>query len=464
MARVGEQVAGALAYVHSLGIVHRDVKPSNVLVNTEGGAFLSDFGIARLVDGTRMTQSGLMIGTAAFLSPEQVRGQTAGPAADVYALGLVLLEGLTGRREYPGTPVESAVARLSRAPRVPPELGSSWVDLLTEMTAEDADARPDAEATVARLTALAVESLGVGPLDIASLGADGVRSRVDEPTLSEPGPVVEAVSDGGGHAVERADDADGVAVDADSMAVDVVAGSGAPDPGPEPVTTRDVPAQRTPPGALALPDVELEPDPGPESDSTALSRVPALLARVPAGSRRTGVLLLVGAGVVAVLAGVVPMLDDGFARTDLGGGSTSEGGADPAAVTGPAATAAPDDRQSYRRAPVPQLVVPVPSSVFVARTSHDGAQGPPAAPGVQATPSRSGSKSPSPSVTGSSSPTTSPGASVSGSPSGSVSPSGGSPSPSGTPGPTSGQGSPSPSGGAGGGTATPTTTRTAAAG
>ncbi|HEX2807098.1 MAG TPA: protein kinase, partial [Kineosporiaceae bacterium] len=159
-ARLGEQIGSALSYVHGRGIVHRDVKPSNVLLDREGGAFLSDFGIARLVDGTRMTQSGLMIGTAAFLSPEQVRGLSAGPAVDIYALGLVLLEVLTGVREYPGTAVESAVARLSRPPRLPEELGTEWTTLLADMTAEEPADRPDSQAATERLRHLA-RALGV---------------------------------------------------------------------------------------------------------------------------------------------------------------------------------------------------------------------------------------------------------------------------------------------------------------
>jgi len=118
LARIAADIACALDHVHAYGVVHRDVKPGNVLLGG-GRAYLADFGIARLVDGGRLTQTGLMLGTAAFLSPEQVRGEGATPASDVYALGLVLLESLTGRREYEGLPVEAAMARLNRDPVVP---------------------------------------------------------------------------------------------------------------------------------------------------------------------------------------------------------------------------------------------------------------------------------------------------------------------------------------------------------
>src|SRR5690348_9372010 len=100
IAEIGAAVAGALAHVHARGMVHRDVKPANVLLGKDGSVKLTDFGIARLIDAARVTSTGLMIGTASYLAPEQVAGEPVGPAADVYALGLVLLEALTGVRVY----------------------------------------------------------------------------------------------------------------------------------------------------------------------------------------------------------------------------------------------------------------------------------------------------------------------------------------------------------------------------
>ncbi len=117
---IGAQVAEALAYAHGRGVVHRDVKPGNVLLGAGERVKLADFGIARLIgDTVRHTKTGHAIGTAAYLSPEQVRGEDVTPAADIYALGLVLLEALTGERAYPGSPTESALARLSRPPERP---------------------------------------------------------------------------------------------------------------------------------------------------------------------------------------------------------------------------------------------------------------------------------------------------------------------------------------------------------
>ncbi|MDU0288874.1 serine/threonine-protein kinase [Saccharothrix longispora] len=141
---LGARLADALDHVHAHGVVHRDVKPSNVLVDRDGTAFLADFGLARLVDSTRLTRADQVVGTAAYLAPEQVRGEPVGPAADVYALGLVLLECLTGRREYEGGDVEAAVARLHRPPHVPDHLPDDLAGLLRRMTATDPAARPAA--------------------------------------------------------------------------------------------------------------------------------------------------------------------------------------------------------------------------------------------------------------------------------------------------------------------------------
>jgi eukaryotic-like serine/threonine-protein kinase len=155
VAEIGATVAEALAYVHERGIVHRDVKPSNVLFDDQGECYLADFGIARTIGAAHLTDSNEFVGTAAYLAPEQVEDRSTGPAADVYALGLVLLECLTGEPEYTGTDVEMALARLTRAPRIPGAWGQQWRAVLTAMTAMNPEERPDAEQCVALLRALA---------------------------------------------------------------------------------------------------------------------------------------------------------------------------------------------------------------------------------------------------------------------------------------------------------------------
>ncbi|HWM06180.1 MAG TPA: serine/threonine-protein kinase [Actinophytocola sp.] len=148
---MGATLADTLSYVHARGIVHRDIKPANVLLDRHDRPFLTDFGVARLIDATHSTATGVVLGTPAFLAPEQVRGQHVGPAADVYTLGLVLLEAITGQREYPGGAVESAVARLHRPPQLPSHLPARLRTLLAAMTASDPAARPDAAQVASRL-------------------------------------------------------------------------------------------------------------------------------------------------------------------------------------------------------------------------------------------------------------------------------------------------------------------------
>ncbi|TCK24712.1 serine/threonine-protein kinase [Pseudonocardia endophytica] len=144
VARIGRELARALAHVHSHGITHRDVTPANVLLDGTGRARLTDFGIALLVDQTRITTTGAVIGTAAYMSPEQVCGEPVGPPTDVYALGLVLLEAVTGRVAYSGTGKEVAIARLARRPEIPADLPGPLAALLPEMTADRPDDRPTA--------------------------------------------------------------------------------------------------------------------------------------------------------------------------------------------------------------------------------------------------------------------------------------------------------------------------------
>jgi len=157
VAAIGADIAGALAYVHGLGVIHRDISPANVLLpadHRDGApvARLADFGIARLIDSAGLTQAGTVIGTASYLSPEQAEGRQLTGATDIYSLGLTLLEALTGERAFPGVAIESATARLANDPPIPTSLGEGWVTLISSMTARDPLERPSAAglATVLR--------------------------------------------------------------------------------------------------------------------------------------------------------------------------------------------------------------------------------------------------------------------------------------------------------------------------
>ncbi|WP_341394154.1 serine/threonine-protein kinase [Arthrobacter sp. G119Y2] len=155
-AYLGAELAGALAYIHGRGVIHRDVKPANILLppvitGTLPRAKLTDFGIARMLDGARITAANATLGTANYLSPEQASAQDVGFSSDIYSLGLVLLESVTGRIEFGGSAVEAAIARLSRDPEVPDELGNYWCSLLKSMTSRDPDQRPTAAEVSAAL-------------------------------------------------------------------------------------------------------------------------------------------------------------------------------------------------------------------------------------------------------------------------------------------------------------------------
>lgn len=137
----------ALHALHTAGVVHRDLKPANVLLTAEPASGrwdvkLVDLGIAQRIHTDQLTSTGQVVGTAAYLSPEQVNGETVGPASDVYALGLVAIEAVTGRIAFPGSPNESAVARLVRGPELPGDLHPAWRRVLGGMTALDPLDRP----------------------------------------------------------------------------------------------------------------------------------------------------------------------------------------------------------------------------------------------------------------------------------------------------------------------------------
>jgi serine/threonine-protein kinase len=117
---LGLQLCAALQAAHTAGLVHRDVKPQNVLLRRDGTVKLGDFGIARSNDSTALTEHGSVLGTAAYLAPEQARGETATPATDLFALGVVLYEALTGQRPHAATSLPELLYLREHEPVQPP--------------------------------------------------------------------------------------------------------------------------------------------------------------------------------------------------------------------------------------------------------------------------------------------------------------------------------------------------------
>lgn len=161
VAQLGYDLAVGLDYMHVAGVVHRDVKPANIMLfdyrrdETRLRAKLTDFGVA-LLAGDQQPQNGTFTGTAAYMSPEQARGDAVGAPSDIYSLGLVLLQCLTGEPAYPGPALESAVARLLRPPAIPADMETGFRVLLQQMTALEPQERPDAHEVSLALYELAV--------------------------------------------------------------------------------------------------------------------------------------------------------------------------------------------------------------------------------------------------------------------------------------------------------------------
>ena len=167
-----DQIAEALSAAHHQGIVHRDVKPENVLLDEEGNAYVSDFGIAGDVSQPRTTGS-VALGTSSHLSPEQIRGEPITPRTDVYGLGVLLYEALTGRRPFPNrsavSPIEGDLdERLPSVLLARPELSTALDDVVARATATNANDRYE---DVAALAAAFREALGREALALAAEGA-----------------------------------------------------------------------------------------------------------------------------------------------------------------------------------------------------------------------------------------------------------------------------------------------------
>jgi eukaryotic-like serine/threonine-protein kinase len=164
-----EQACRGLDYAHRNGVVHRDVKPGNLLRSHEGVVKLADFGIAKAAEDSEITKAGSVLGTAAYLSPEQARGEKAGPPADLYALGVVAYQLLTGRLPYEA----ASLTDLARMQEAGPPISPSDID-------PDIP-RPLGEAVMKALHPLP-EGRYEGALEMGDALRDGLRGIAPEPT------------------------------------------------------------------------------------------------------------------------------------------------------------------------------------------------------------------------------------------------------------------------------------------
>jgi len=179
------QVCQALTAAHSRGLIHRDVKPQNIMIDSKGNVHLTDFGIVKALSGPELTQTGMTFGTAAYLSPEQATGEAIGPASDVYALGCVMYEMLTGSPPFTGdNPAVVAYKQVwdqprplhEWAPEAPPALESIIMRCLNK---DPARRYPTAAALGTDLTNLG--SAFNQPTQAVSLGSLSAQSRGANP-------------------------------------------------------------------------------------------------------------------------------------------------------------------------------------------------------------------------------------------------------------------------------------------
>ncbi|MFI5897703.1 serine/threonine-protein kinase [Actinoplanes sp. NPDC051513] len=173
--RLIAQAAEGLQAVHDQGIVHRDIKPANLLIRRDGSVVITDFGIARHEDASRLTASGAILGTPSYLSPEQVMGQAATPRSDVYSLGLTAYECLAGERPFVGdNPYAVALQRLQSAPRTIGITLPAQVLMVVEraLATDPAHRWPSAAA----LAGAARNATGARPADTSPRPADSGRA------------------------------------------------------------------------------------------------------------------------------------------------------------------------------------------------------------------------------------------------------------------------------------------------
>jgi beta-lactam-binding protein with PASTA domain len=197
------QILSALAFAHRNGIVHRDIKPHNIIVGSDGRLKVTDFGIARS-GASQMTEAGSIVGTAQYLSPEQARGAPVDPRSDLYSLGIVLYEMLTGTVPFSGdTPVEIAMKHLSQVPEPPSELRKEVPHDLDAVVmralAKDPEQRYDSAeemdadlARVARGVAVSRETEEAMTQVLAGAGAASAKTMVQRrpTTVTAPAPPI----------------------------------------------------------------------------------------------------------------------------------------------------------------------------------------------------------------------------------------------------------------------------------
>jgi hypothetical protein len=184
VASIGRQIASALAAAHAAQIVHRDVKPGNILIADDGTAKITDFGVSRAVGDVTVTQTGMMAGTPAYLAPEVARGQLPTPASDVFSLGATLYAALEGQGPFGDSDNPFALLHaVANGQVVPPQHAGPLAPVLMKLLAADPAARPDMHRTSLELAAAPTTRPVPRPAPMSQPEPAGRPSAVLPPTL-----------------------------------------------------------------------------------------------------------------------------------------------------------------------------------------------------------------------------------------------------------------------------------------
>lgn len=206
------QTSAALQAAHAAGLVHRDIKPGNLLITPDGRVKITDFGIARIADQVPLTATGQVMGTVQYLSPEQASGHPASPATDIYSLGIVAYESLAGKRPFTGeSQVAIAMAQINeQPPPLPPTVAVPVQNLVMAMIAKKPEDRPASAAAVARAAtalrrgdvaaaAAAVPAIAAGAAagdDMTQLLTSGADTSAATRIMPAPGAVPDELAEG----------------------------------------------------------------------------------------------------------------------------------------------------------------------------------------------------------------------------------------------------------------------------
>ncbi|MFI1357010.1 protein kinase [Streptomyces sp. NPDC020898] len=313
-ARIGLAVVGALRAAHSVGIVHRDVKPANVLIGQHGRVVLTDFGIAHIMGEESLTMSGEFVGSLEFIAPERMSGKGAGPSSDLWSLGVLLYAAVEGWSPFRRTTLESTLAAILAAEPVKPQQAGPLGPLLVRLLVKDPAERPDADEVTAALEAVAKG----WPLPKAQ-----ERGEVTE---SQDASGIREFADDAGTVRLKADGPAPVSVPESGSVVSAPVSGAASVPAALPVSGADTPAPGTP-----------VPVPSPET------RPASLPAPKPTRRRRPLRTALVALGVAGALVAVGMVFEGTIVETT--GQDTAVAGGEPHGTpnAGPTSVPAPTE-------------------------------------------------------------------------------------------------------------------------